>query len=733
MPLWYLPAYSPSYKNGQPMKTKINRRKFVQLSAASSLFLAVGCVPKGDKEEIVNVSNLPQTELNQFIKIDTAGRVTLLNHRPEMGQGTYQAIPMILAEELEVDIHSVHIEQSPANSELYGRQMVVGSHSIQNEYDRLRKMGAAAKAMLINAAAEQWQVDPANCRAENAQVINSQNQETLDYGALVEAAANMEAPAAPALKDPKDFQIIGQPIPRADIPLKTNGKAEFGIDKTVPGMRYASIERSPVFLGRVVDIDDSETMKIPGVKQVLKTSRQVFGRTREGVAVLADSYWAAYRGRQALRVSWDNQGLDAQSSASIMEDYRQASAKEDDIQFEKGSVNRAFSSQEEVYTASYEMPYQAHVPMEPMNAIVHVEDGKAAFWGSTQNPNGIRSFLAEKLGLAPEHVEINYTFMGGGFGRRSLTDIAEEAADLSQQTGAPVKVIWTREDDQTQGPFRACSLNILKGTLDQQGQLHALEHKVICQEIRNQTGDNYTSIGQMTGGINTAYAIPNLAVKAVVQKHYVPISYWRAVYHSTNPFAHESFIDEMAAKAGKDPLEFRLAMMQDHSRFRRVLEEARKITNWEAPRDLDHGRGIAIAERSGAHFAMVVDVSRANKTINIDKITTILDLGTCVNPDTVKAQTEGSIVMGLSAALVGLTIENGAIVEQNFDTYPLLKLSQCPQIETHILPGDAPPDGAGESGLPTVAPALANAIYDLTGRRIRKLPLSLALEQTNIG
>ena len=303
--------------------------------------------------------------------------------------------------------------------------------------------------------------------------------------------------------------------------------------------------------------------------------------------------------------------------------------------------------------------------------------------------------------------------MGGGFGRRSLTDIAEEAADLSQQSGAPVKVIWTREDDQTQGPFRACSLNILKGALDSNGQLNALEHKVVCQEIRNQTGNNDSSIGQMTGGINTEYAVPNMAVKAVVQKHYVPISYWRAVYHSTNPFAHESFIDEMANQAGRDPLEFRLAMVQDHPRFKRVLEETRRITNWDAPRDLDRGRGIAIAERSGAHFAMVVDVSRAGKSIKIDKITTILDLGTCVNPDTVKAQTEGSIVMGLGATLVGLTIENGAIVEQNFDAYPLLKISQCPDIETHILLSTAEPDGAGESGLPTVAPAVANAIFDL--------------------
>lgn len=715
------------------MKTPhLSRRKFIQVSAASSLFLAVGCVPKGDKEEIVNVSNLPKTEINQFIKIDTEGKVTLLNHRPEMGQGTFQSIPMILAEALEVDIHQITIEQSAANSELYGRQMVVGSHSIQNEYERLLKMGAAAKEMLITAAANQWEVPIDNCVAENGKVLNTSTKEELHYGELVEAAAQLEAPAEPKLKSPKDFKIIGQPIPRADIPLKTNGAVEFGMDKKVPGMLYASIERSSVFLGKVIDFDDSEALKVPGVKQVLKTSRQLFGRTIEGVAVLASNYWAAYQGRKALQVNWDNQGLDSISSASIMEDYHNASSKNDDVQFEKGAPNQKLAVGD-IHSATYEMPYQSHVPMEPMNAMVSVKEGKAEFWGSTQNPNGIRSFLASQLDIAPEDVAINYTFMGGGFGRRSLTDIAEEAADLSKKSGAPVKVIWTREDDQTQGPFRACSLNLLKGKLDAEGNLNALEHKVVCQEIRNQTGDNNKSIGQMVGGINTEYNIPNLSVKAVVQKHYIPISYWRAVYHSTNPFAHESFIDEMAHRAGKDPLQFRLDMMQDHPRFKRVLEEARKLTDWDAPRDLDKGRGIAIAERSGAHFAMVVDVSRGNGKINIDKITTVLDLGIYINPDTVKAQTEGSIVMGLTATLNGLTIENGAIAEQNFDTYPLLKISQCPEIETHIIEREAKPDEAGESGLPTVAPALANAIFNLTGKRIRKLPLSLDLDPTEIG
>jgi len=393
--------------------------------------------------------------------------------------------------------------------------------------------------------------------------------------------------------------------------------------------------------------------------------------------------------------------------------------------FERGNTKKTFDDSSDVIEATYETPYQAHVPMEPMNAMVTVKKNSAEFWGSTQNPNGIRSFIAKKYKLPEANVKINYTFMGGGFGRRSMTDVAEEAADLSYQSGAPVKVIWTREDDLTQGPFRACSLNICRGVM-KDGEVQAMEHKIVVQEIRNQTGPDMKAGGQIMGGITTDYEIPNLAVKGVLQKLHVPISYWRAVYHSTNPFAHESFIDELASKSGKDPLLLRLELLTNHARFKRVLEETRKLTNWNSSKREGIGRGLAICERSGAHFAMIAEVERKGNGVRLTKITTVLDLGICVNPDTVKAQTEGSIAMGLGAALYGLTIDQGGIVQQNFDSYPLLSYDLCPEIETHILSSDAPPDGAGESGLPTVAPALANAIYDLTGKRIRQLPMDLS-------
>jgi isoquinoline 1-oxidoreductase beta subunit len=704
---------------------RISRRRFIQVTAAGS-FLAVGYasqVTGRDKLIASSTADPSTTDLNQFISIGTDNSIVLFNHRPEMGQGTYQSIPMILAEELEVDIDKVEIRPSIVNSRLYGSQMVVGSRSMQSEFEKLRKMGAAAREMLRQAAANRWRVNLAECKAVQGTVVN-RSGDMLTYGQLVADAGKLSAPENPPLKNRSEFSVIGTSAQRKDVPLKTNGQAKFGIDISVPGMLYASVERSPVFLGKVKAFNKEQVLKIPGVRNVLQTSREVYGQKREGVAVLADSYWSALEGRKALKIEWDTQGLEHISDESILRDSYEASKMEGDELFAKGDVDSVFSSVTGIIEASYETPYQAHVCMEPMNALVSVTDTEATFWGSTQNPNGIRSFLSKTYQIPEEKVNINYTFMGGGFGRRSMTDVAEEAADLSKKSGSPVKLIWTREDDQTQGPFRACSLNVCRATLNKEGKVTALEHKVIAQEIQNQTGPDMKAGRQIMGGINTDYLIPNLSVRGVLRKRHIPISYWRSVYHSTNPFAHECFIDELAYHAKKDPLQFRLDML-DHPRYRRVLEAVAEKTNWRAPRKKGVGKGLATAERSGAYFAQVIEVEQRGKQIVPVKVTTVIDLGICINPDTVRAQTEGSIVMGLGAVYAGLTIKNGAVAEQNISTYPLLKINQCPEIETFILASDAPPDGAGESGLPTVAPALANAIFNLTGKRIRKLPMNL--------
>ena len=706
---------------------KIARRDFIKLTGISGAFLVLGCTPTTNKNsKIVNMSQDEAlgTAVNQYIFIDSSGGVTLFNHRPEMGQGTFESIPMILAEELEVQMDQVRILPSPADHSKYGDQMVVGSHSIRGNFDLMRKMGAAAKAMLVQAAANKWQVSPDVCRAENAMVIHKDSEKRISYGELVEEASKLEVPENPPLKDPTDFKIIGTSHFRSDIPMKTNGAAKFGLDMQVPGMLYASVERCPMYMGKIISFDDKKAKAVPGVKYVVKTQRSVHGRTVEGVAVVADSYWSAQQGRKVLEIQWDNGDLESNNTENIWKDFIQASAQPG-VQFEhRGQFEQAYSHAERQLQASYQTPYQAHATMEPMNAIVSVAEGKCAFWGSTQNPNGTRSMLAEKLQIPEEKVEIHYTFLGGGLGRRGMTDVAEEAADISRQVNAPVKVVWSREDDISQGPFRACSLNVLRGAVSK-GNVVAFEHKVICQDIRNQLGGGEAS-GGITGGINTDYAIPNFKVNGVLRQLYIPINYWRSVYHSTNCFAHESFVDELAHAAGKDPVDLRLSLLTDHRRYTQVLKTVAEKSDWHTPRKPNIGKGVAIVERSGAFVAMVVEIARVDGHIKLAKVTAAIDCGVVVNPDTVKAQAEGCVVMGLTAAYKsGITFEHGKVAETNFDTYHMLRYNECPEIEIHVVESQDPPEGAGEPGLPTVAPALTNAIFELTGKRIRKLPFKL--------
>ena len=713
-------------KTVQPIK----RREFIRLTALSgaALFVVGYFEVKGGPPQIANLSGDESlgAKLNAYIFIDSTGKITIYNNRPEMGQGTFESIPMIIAEELEVDITKVNVMASPASRKVYGDQMVVGSRSISGNYEIMRKIGAAAKEILITAAANRWKVNAEDCYAHDAQVIHRPSGKKYSYGELAEDAAKISPPQNPKLKDPKDFTIIGTSPARKDIPPKLNGEAVFGIDCTVKGMLYASIERSPVFLGKLISFDDSKTKGVKGVKFVLKTQRSVWGHKREGVAVVADTYWAAVQGRNALEVKWDNGDLESWSTKKIKEDYVQAATQEGAVFEEKGNFKTAFSGAEIKVEASYETPYQAHVPMEPMNAIVYAKKTGVEFWGSTQNPNGYKSFLAKQCGVAEDDVVIHYTYMGGAFGRRSLTDVPEEAADLSMKTGAPVQVIWSREDDLTQGPFRACSLNVCKGALDNKGQLIALEHKVICQEINNQTGDSNTADDAIAGGINTEYTIPNFSIKGVLRKLYIPISYWRSVYHSTNCFAQESFIDELAFAAKKDPLDFRLSLLTNHPRYTAILKAVAEKTGWFQPRKNNSGMGVAIVQRSGAYTAAVAEVARINGKVKLLKVTVAVDSGIAVNPDNIVSQTEGCVVMGLTAAYKsGLTIENGKVAEQNFHNYPILRINECPEIEVIVMKNNYPPEGAGEPGLPPVAPALTNAIFNMTGKRIRILPFNM--------
>jgi isoquinoline 1-oxidoreductase beta subunit len=713
------------------MKTShtIARRKFLQLTALSGAGLALGYTfIAGRTPAIVHADagdNSLASEVNPYIFIDDKGKITIYNQRPEMGQGTFTAIPMIIAEELEVSMENISIMPSPANSEKYGDQAVYGSRSIMENYELMRKVGASAKEMFITAAAAKWNIDAAQCYAENGNVINRNNVAKLSYGALVADAKKLSPPSDPKLKDPKDFKIIGRSVSRKDSAAKTNGEAKFGIDIKVPGMLYASVERSPVFLAKLLSFDDAKAKAVPGVKYVLKTQREVFGSIREGVAVIADNYWAAIQGRKLLQLKWDYGDNEKWNTQKIREDYLNASQQKGESFDPRGDAATAINNAAIKVEATYETPFQAHAPMEPMNVIVSVEKDSCSFWGSTQNPNGMRSFLAEKFGIKEGNVAINYTFMGGAFGRRSMTDVVEEAAVLSKKVGAPIKLIWSREDDITQGPFRACSLNVCRGAVDNNGNIIALEHKVVCQEIHNQSGNDMTPSGATTEAVNTDYAIPNITVSAVLRKLPIPIFYWRSVYNSTNCFAHESFIDELAYAAKKDPLDLRLSLLKNHKQYTQVLQTVADKSNWYLPSERDTGKGVAIGERSGAFVAMVVEVKNMEGKVMPVKVTVAIDCGAAINPGIITAQVEGCVVMGLQAAYQGITIQNGKAAEQNFDTYKMLRINECPDIAVHIISSTAAPQGAGESALPNVAPALCNAIFNLTKKRIRVLPLNL--------
>jgi len=709
-------------------ESKIPRRKFLKVSAISGACLALGFSIFGEEPKIVNLNletENPGIGLNPFIFIDNSGKIILYNHRPEMGQGTFEAIPMIIAEELEADINNVIIMPSPADRKIYGDQMVVGSRSINGNYDLMRKVGASAKEMLIAAAADKWNVSADKCYAKNATIINRNNGAKLSYGDLVASASKRPVPPNPKLKDPKEFTIIGKSFPRQDIPLKVNGQAQYGIDVEVPGMLYASIERSPVLLGKLVSFNADKAKAVKGVKYVLQTSREVFGQKRAGIAVIADNYWAALQGRKLLEIKWDNGDLENWTTQKIKDDFKNASGNEAVVFHNKGNFEKAFNEAPVKVEASYETPYQAHAPMEPMNAVVSVKKDQIDFWGSTQNPNGMKEFLSQKYNLPGEKVNIHYTFLGGAFGRRSLTDVVEEAADLSSQTGAPVKVIWTREDDVSQGPFRACSLNVCRGSVDENGNALSLEHKIICQDIRNQYRNSDKATDGIAGGINTQYAIPSMRINGILRNLYLPVSYWRSVYHSTNCFAHESFIDELAHAAKKDPLYFRLALLKDNERYSRALKTVAEKSNWDnLPKDT--GKGVAIMERSGAVVAMVTEVKKINGKVTPVKITTAIDCGIPVNPDIIKQQTEGCIVMGLTAAYKsGLTIDKGKVTNSNFDKYKMMRINEVPEMEIFVIKSTAHPEGAGEGALPAVAPSVTNAIFDLTGKRIRSLPFDL--------
>ncbi|HTJ49379.1 MAG TPA: xanthine dehydrogenase family protein molybdopterin-binding subunit [Cyclobacteriaceae bacterium] len=711
----------------------ISRRNFIKISSLSSAVLAIGYyIPAAGKEPEVLKTETAENlgiNLNAWISIDTSGKVTIVNHRAEMGQGSFQSVPQIIAEELEVNLDNVNIVFATGDQSKYGSQITGGSSTIRGSYKRLLKLSASAREMLIEAGAKKLGVQKSDCYAEDGQVIHKPSGKKLAYGELVAEASKLNPPKNVALKNPGTYKIIRKPLPRQDTPLKVNGSAIFGLDKKLPGMLYAVVERNPNFIGKVKSFDDSAAKAIPGVKHVFKIQVDVFSSKREGVAVVADNTWAAMQGKKALKVEWDDTGFEHHSTDQLYTKMNE-SLKGEPISFKtQGNFSAAYSKASKKIDAIYETPYESHSCMEPLNCIADVKETSCEIWGPIQGPDWIQRDLSEKLKLPLDKVIVNMTFLGGGFGRKAFTDYPQEAAVISKEIKVPVQVVWTREDDTTIGPFRPGMVYQCKAGLSDDGKLEAYETKMAGQNMDHQNPHaNKSSFNSSTTeGFLEPYleSITNYSFGDYPLESPIPVMWWRSVYSSTNGFAFESFMDEIANAAGKDPLDFRRSLLWN-SRYQDLITRLEEVSGWKS-RKKNEGYGVAITECFSSIVGEVVKVSKkADDKVKIDKVWAVMDCGWYVNPDIVRAQVEGSIIMALGAATKHAThFEDGKAVEKNFDRYPMTRITDIPEIEVHVMDNDEKAGGVGEPGLPPFSPALTNAIFDLTGKRIRKLPFKL--------
>ena len=709
----------------------ISRRKFLKLSGLTGVALTLGYYLPADAKEPKLITAFDAEnrgiELNSWIYIDVSGKVTLYSHRAEMGQGVYQSIPQIIAEELHVDLDKVNIVFAPGDNVKYGNQITGGSSSIRGSYKNLLNLSATARVMLIKAASNKWNVSELECYAEDGHVIHKPSGKKLHYGELVLEASKLDIPKNVVLKKTSEYKLIRKPLQRQDTPLKTNGTAVFGIDKMIPGMLYAMVERNPRLRGKVKSFDATEALKIPGVKQVFVVRMGVFNTFREGVAVVADSVWAAMKGKKALKVDWDDTGFEHLNTEDIYRRMEEALQKDEGLSFvSKGDSNAIIKSAEKKIDVVYTTPYQSHSCMEPLNCIAHYQKDKIEIWGPIQAPEWVQDYISKELGIAREKVIVNMTFLGGGFGRKAFMDYPHEATMISKEINAPVQVIWSREDDATQGPYRPGVSYRCQGVVAN-SEISAFKVSIAGQNNNHWRGGAKDIPNRSaTEGFLKPYVdnIQNLSIVDIPFETPIPTMWWRSVYASTNGFAYESFMDELAAESAKDPITFRRTYLKDE-RSSELLDKLEEVSGWK---NRTKGYGVAITECFGSTVGQIVKVSKnAENKIQIDQVWAVIDCGWYVNPDIIKAQVEGSIVMALGAATIHeITFKDGKTVQNNFNTYKMPRITDIPPIEVYIMENDADAGGVGEPGLPPFAPALTNAIFDLTGKRIRKLPFELA-------
>ena len=667
---------------------------------------------------------------NAFIRIDGTGKTVLVMPQVEMGQGVYTSISMILAEELDADWSKVSVEAAPPNEKLYANPMLTvqatgNSNSIRAWWTPLRKAAAGSRALLVAAAAKQWGVGPESCATANGVVMHKASGRALSYGALADSA-NGTPPANPPLKMPKDFRLIGKPLKRLDTPTKVDGREVYGIDVMLPGLKFATIAASPVFGGKVGHVDDSDAKKIPGVRQVVVLD--------DLVAVVGDHMWAAKSGLDALDITWNRGPNGHVDTAQVWREIKEASEKPGLVAKKVGDANKALGSGDKI-EAQYELPFLAHATMEPMNCTVHLTPDGCEVWLGTQIAARVQSTVAKVADLPVEKVTVHNQLLGGGFGRRLEPDMAVKAVRVAQHVDGPVKVVWTREEDIQHDIYRPVYYDRLAATL-KDGKIEGWHHRVTGSSVVARwlppafTGNHNIDFDTVDSAIDIPYAIPNLRVEVVrCEPPAVPTGFWRGVGPNNNVFAIESFMDELAKKAGKDPVEFRRAMLTKTPRLLAALDLAAEKAGWGSTLPPRHGLGVSCQVSFASFITTVAHVEVAPEgEVKLHRLTTAVDTGIAVNPDTVKAQLEGGLIFGLTAALWGeITIDKGRVQQSNFHDYRMLRINQTPRIEVHVVKSGEPPGGIGETGVNGGPPALRNAIYAATGVALRRLPIDRSL------
>jgi isoquinoline 1-oxidoreductase beta subunit len=662
---------------------------------------------------------------NAFIRIDRSGQTTLVMPQVEMGQGVYTAIPMILAEELDADFNKVTLEHAPPDDKLYanpifGIQVTGNSNSIRSFWKPLRTAGATARLMLVRAAAQQWQVDPASCSTSNSVVSHPSSGRTLSYGDLIDAAGAQSVPQNPPLKDPKDFKLIGKPLKRLDTPNKTDGKVVYGIDAMLPGMKFATLAQCPVFGGKVGRVDDSAARKVLGVQQIVVLD--------DLVAVVGDHMWAAKKGLDALVINWD-EGANAKiNSSDIWDDLRAASKKDGVVAKSVGDVAKGLTQGERV-DGEYELPFLAHATMEPLNCTVHVTPDSCEVWTGTQVLTRVQQSAAKAAGLPLEKVKAYNHLLGGGFGRRLEADMVAAAVRIGKQVDGPVKVVWTREEDIQHDIYRPVYRDVISATLSG-GKIAAWKYRIAGSSIMARWAPsifiNGIDIDAVDSAVDNPYDIPNFQVEYVrAEPPAVPTGFWRGVGPNNNVFATECFMDELARKAGADPIAFRIGMLDKTPRLKAALQLVAEKSGWGQPLPARAGRGVCAQPSFGSFIATVVEAEvDEHGEVHLRRVTSAVDTGIAVNPDTIAAQLQGGLIFGLTAALWGeVTIERGRVRQSNFNDYRMLRIDEVPKIDVHVIKSGEDPGGIGETGTTAGPPALRNAIYAATGVALRRLPI----------